>query len=398
MVYIHRDLEKRLQASLERFPVILVTGARQTGKSTLLRKQLPNYQYITLDDMLSRELALNDPLLFLSQHKAPLIIDEIQYAPNLLSYIKMIIDENRHQYGQYVLTGSQMFQMMQGVSETLAGRIAVFKLYPLTWKEIIQSEKGQSFIWNDQTLIEQMIKGFYPELWIQNHPDYDLWFQSYVTTYLEKDIRQIQAITDLSKFQTLLSALAARAGNLLNISAIANECGVSQPTVKSWITLLESTSIIYLLKPYFTNHISRLVKTPKLYFIDTGLLCYLLGIDTSERFFRSAEKGAIFENMIVVDLLKKASQQSGKTEFFFYRTAKGTEVDLIVKNKEGLHAIEIKLAKTIDKRMVKNLDAFGQLESLTSSTLISLHEQERMLSQYSRAMHWKAVLEKGDLV
>ncbi len=389
--YLERDLEERLLHSLKAFPAVLVTGARQTGKSTLLRERLPHYRYVTLDDLISREQAIRDPQLFLSQYSPPVIIDEIQYAPQLLSYIKIKIDEQRDKYGQYVLTGSQMFQMMQGVSETLAGRIAVFQLYPLSWHELVQSAKGKIMTLDAQTMSQQIIQGFYPELCVRDYPEPDLWFQSYITTYLEKDIRQIKAITDLSKFQTLLNVLAARAGNLLNLSAVANECRVSQPTVKAWITLLESTSIIYLLKPYYTNKIKRLVQMPKLYFCDTGLLCYLLGIDTSERFFRSAEKGAIFENMVIMDVLKQASIYLGKTELFFYRTPKGVEVDLIVKNKQGLHALEIKLAQTIDIGMTKNLQHVSALEKFDSVQLVSLHEQDRWLTKEVRAIHWREV-------
>lgn len=286
-MYYSRILGKLIIAALKQFPVCLITGARQAGKSTLLKNILSGFNYVTLDDPLMRMLAIDDPELFLSKNSFPLIIDEIQYAPGLLSYLKMRIDENRHAYGQYVLTGSQIFQLMKGVSESLAGRIAIFNLYPFSWKEVQEIFDHQNI--DDKTCAKQIIQGFYPEFFVNPSLDKNLWFGSYLSTYIERDVRNIKTITDLGRFQTFIALLAARAGKLLNISEVAKECGITQPTAKDWLSILESTYIIYILKPYHNNLSKRLVKSPKIYFTDTGLLCYLLGIDSEERFFKSSD-------------------------------------------------------------------------------------------------------------
>ena len=273
-MYFARKMEKSLLEALAQFPVCLITGPRQAGKSTLLQKALKEFNYVTLDDPIMRALANDDPELFLSKNQVPLIIDEIQYAPELLSYLKIRVDAKRSTYGQYVLTGSQTFQLMKGVSESLAGRIAIFNLYPFSWEEVWEVPDHQKI--DEQACAGQILQGFYPE--VVTHPalDKNLWFGSYLSTYIERDVRNIKSITDLGRFQTFVGLLAARAGKLLNLSEISKECGITHPTAKDWISILESTYIIYLLKPYHNNLSKRLIKSPKLYFTDTGLLCYLL--------------------------------------------------------------------------------------------------------------------------
>jgi predicted AAA+ superfamily ATPase len=251
-MYFNRAIEPILLKALKQFPVCILTGARQVGKSTLLKNHLKTYTYVTLDEPLIRELANNDPKLFLSRYKSPLIIDEIQYAPGLLPYIKIIVDENRQTYGQYVLTGSQSFSLMQGVSETLAGRAALFELYPPSFNEIISLPNSLN-IYDVNHVVKQIIKGFYPELLTVPTIDYKTWYASYLATYIERDVRQLIKIVDLNRFQTFISLLATRAGQLFNISEISKECGVSSPTIKAWLSALEASYIIYLLKPYSKN-------------------------------------------------------------------------------------------------------------------------------------------------
>lgn len=385
-MYFSRTLEKLLLNALAQFPICLITGARQAGKSTLLQNTLKEFRYISLDDPLIRLLAHNDPELFFSKNPPPLIIDEIQYVPGLLSYLKMRIDANRQAYGQYVLTGSQIFQLMKGVSESLAGRIAIFNLYPFSWKEVEKIPNHQKK--DDLTCAKQIIQGFYPEFFIHTSLDKNLWYASYLSTYIERDVRNIKAITDLGRFQTFIGLLAARAGKLLNLSEIAKECGITQPTAKNWLSILESTYIIYLLKPYHNNLSKRLVKSPKIYFIDTGLLCYLLGIDTEERFFKSAERGSIFENMVIMEVIKQLSTQTGRWQCYFYRTASGVEVDLIVEKAGNIDAYEIKLSKTLTREMAHPLSLFRNEHPVQRSQIISLQENSLPLMEGIEAIHW----------
>lgn len=385
-MYFRRLLEKNLSEALRQFPICLITGPRQAGKSTLLQNTLKQFTYVTLDDPMSRQLANDDPELFLSQYQAPLIIDEIQYAPNLLPYLKIRIDKHRHIYGQYVLTGSQVFQLMKGVSESLAGRIAIFHLYPFSWKEIPGDVKK-----DDITLGKQIVQGFYPEFFINPSANKNLWYGSYLATYIERDVRNIKTITDLGRFQTFIGLLAARAGKLLNLSEVAKECGITQPTAKDWLSILESTYIIYILKPYHNNLSKRLVKSPKLYFVDTGLLCYLLGIDDHERFFKSSERGAIFENMVIIDVLKQLTILNTRSQCYFYRTASGVEVDLIVEKEGSLYAYEIKLSKTLNRDMGQSLSLFRKENPVKQAGIISLQEQSVSLMEGIDSIHWSNI-------
>ncbi len=387
-MYFSRDLEKPFLKALTQFPVILITGPRQAGKSTLLKNSLKGFKYITLDDPVIRSLANEDPELFLSKNPPPLIIDEIQYAPGLLPYLKMRIDREREKSGQFVLTGSQIFQLMKGVSETLAGRIAIFNLYPFDWKEMREVPQHQNK--DDLFCVQQMIQGFYPEFLQKPDLDKNLWFGSYVSTYIERDVRNIKSITDLGRFQTFIGLLAARAGKLLNLSEISKECGITQPTAKDWLTILEATYIIYILKPYHNNLTKRLVKSPKIYFVDTGLLCYLLGLDNPDRFFRASEKGPIFENMIVMEAIKQLSVQSSRWNCFFYRTSSGTEVDLIIEKGSELYAFEIKFVKTLSRGLASPLSLFCKEHAVKMASVISLQEQPIPLSEGIDNLHWSS--------
>lgn len=388
-MYISRAIEPLLKESLEQFPVCLITGPRQAGKSTLLQKILNNYTYVTLDDPVHRAMAEQDPELFLSSFPAPLIIDEIQYVPKILSLIKIRVDQNRHQYGQYVLTGSQIFQLMKGVSESLAGRIAIFHLYPLSWLEI-----ADQFPISDSHCAKQTIQGFYPEFFSSPNINWNLWYGSYLSTYIERDVRNIKSITDLGRFQTFISLLATRAGQLLNLSEIAGQCGISQPTAKDWISILEATYIIRILKPFHNNLSKRLVKSPKVLFVDTGLLCYLLGIDHEERFFKAAERGHVFENMVIMEAIKLLSYRAERSQVYFYRTSAGAEVDLIIERGNGLEAYEIKLNKTPHKEMVIPLSQFITDHPVRKAALLSLYEKKIPLTENIATEHWSEICHK----
>lgn len=320
-----------------------------------------------------RKLALEDPELFLSTHPEPLILDEIQYAPELLSYLKLKIDQDRDKPGRFILTGSQTFSLMKGITESLAGRIAVFNLYPLSWQEL-----GKEPAPSEMAL--QTIRGFYPELSAHPHFDWNEWYGSYLTTYIERDVRNIKAITDLSRFQTFIGLLAPRAGQLLNLTEVAKECGISQPTAKDWISLLEATYVVKILRPYHVNRTKILTKTPKLFFVDTGLLCYLLGIDSETRFFRAGEKGHIFENMVIMEKLKRLAAESEYFQAYFYRTQSGEEVDLLIEKGNRLEAFEIKLTQTLSIDLARPLHDFTIEYDPVRSSLLTL--QEKRVSLY----------------
>lgn len=386
-MYLHRKIEKQIKLAIKQFPVCLITGARQVGKSTLIQNLLKDYEYVTFDDPFIRKAAKDDPELFLSSYKTPLIIDEVQYVPEIFSYIKMRVDKNRHEYGQYVLTGSQVFALMQNVSESLAGRIAIFELYPFSCEEILKED-----FFDVEKVFYRMIHGFYPEFFQKKHLEKNLWFGSYVSTYLERDIRNITQIQDLSRFQIFMQLIAIRAGQLLNYSEISKECGISQTSVKNWLSILESTFIIKIIRPYYKNHSKRLVKSPKVFFLDTGLLCYLLGIDSPKRLLGSKEKGHIFENFIVSEVIKRISYQSAHIPLYFYRTAHGIEVDLIVEKGLKTFAYEIKCSKTLHPGMGKGLENFIKDHQVHKAQILSLHEETRVISKNIEAVYWLNLL------
>lgn len=382
-MYIHRKLEKILQVGLHQFPVVLITGPRQAGKSTLLKHILKKHHYITFDDILMRNLAETDPALFLNTYKSPVILDEIQYVPSLLSYIKMKVDADRHNYGQYVLTGSQLFPLMKGVSESLAGRVALFQLYPLSWSEI---PKAVPF--DELKTIEQMLKGFYPEFIVQPDLNYKLWHSSYLSTYIERDLRSMRNVHDLGQFQRFLVLLAARVGQLLNLTEIAKECGISQTTVKDWLTILQATSIIHILEPYAINVTKRVVKSPKLFFVDTGLLCYLLHIDSPKHLIHSPFSGHIFENMVIMEKIKQFSEKGERSPCYFYRSAGGLEIDLVVDCGDSLEAYEIKFSSSPKPAMARSLAEFGKEFNVSKSAVLNLRERPLPLSNNIMAEHW----------
>jgi len=339
-MYIERILKIALLKALKQFGAVLVTGPRQAGKSTFLQHTLKDYKYVSFDDILVRNLAQTDPELFLKTYDVPVILDEIQYVPTILSYIKMRIDADRRKYGQYVLTGSQIFSFMQGVSESLAGRIAVFQLFPLSWKEIKQVD-----LFDEIKMAKIMLQGFYPEFYVQVDLDAKFWHSSYLSTYIERDLRTMRNIHDLGQFQRFLVLLSTRVGQLFNLSEISKECGISQTTAKDWLTLLQATSIIYLLEPFTRNITKRMVKSCKLLFVDTGILCYLLRIQNVEQLVNSPFVGHIFENMVIMEKIKDFAMRGERAPCYFYRTQDGMEIDLLIDNGQSFDGYEIKFTK-----------------------------------------------------
>lgn len=392
MVYYTRDLEKRLAVALRQFPVVLVTGPRQSGKSTLLRHCLPEAKHERLDDPLTRTRAAQDPELFLdgAGPGRTLVIDEIQYAPQLLDRIKLRVDADRRRKARFALTGSAPLALMQGVTESLAGRVGILELPPFSWRETRRAKWPDAIAApvSDPMLLEQVLTGFYPEFLVTPDLDRALWFGSYLNTYLERDVRHLRQIGDLGRFQQFLALLATRAGNLINLSDLARTCGVSQPTAKDWISVLEATFVVRLLRPFHGNRGKRLVKTPKLYFMDTGLLCHLLGIDTPERLLKSAERGHVFENMMVADAVKQLAAIGARRELSFYRTAAGVEVDLLMEGPDGVDAFEFKFSKTPASRWAAPLRNFAHETKVRSCTIFSLQPASAFLDEQIQCRPW----------
>lgn len=351
---IKRIIEDVLKNLANQYPVVTITGPRQSGKTTLIRNVFANKQYVNLESPDIRQFAVNDPKGFLAQYNNA-ILDEIQRAPELLSYIQPIVDENKEQ-GQFIITGSQQFEVLNNISQSLAGRTALLKLLPFSISEI------KNIV--DVSLTNKLIyTGFYPRIYDMNLDPHQA-IGDYIVTYVERDIRQLISIKDLNLFEKFLKLCAGRIGQLLNFQGLANDVGVSHTTVKSWISILEASYIIFLLPPWYNNFSKRLVKSPKLYFYDVGLASYLLGIENEKQVFRDPLRGNLFENLVVAEVLKYRFNKGKKSNLYFYRDSTGLEIDLIYETGRNIYPIEIKSGATISEDFFKNLTKFIKFDRL----------------------------------
>ena len=353
MSYILRNAESRLQHFADGYPVVVVTGPRQSGKSTLVRHAFPDHRYVSLEDLDQREFAETDPRGFLNQFSGGAILDEAQRCPALFSYLQTRVDE-RQRPGEFILTGSQQFGLLSGITQSLAGRAALLTLLPMTYDELKHAGKV------GRNLDKNLFDGAFPPIYdrgLEPHP----WYGNYVRTYLERDVRQLINVHDLGTFQRFLKLCAGRTGQLLNLSSLANDAGITHNTAKAWISVLEASYIVHLLPPHHQNFNKRLVKTPKLYFLDTGLATWLLGIQNSEQLTTHVQRGALFETWVITELLK-ARYNAGKTSnLYFWRDRSGHEVDLLIDHGSHLSPLEIKSGQTINRDYFKGLDFWRKL-------------------------------------
>ncbi len=353
MSYIPRNAEPRLQHFADGYPVVVVTGPRQSGKSTLVRHAFPGRRYVSLEDLDQREFAETDPRGFLNQFSEGAILDEAQHCPALFSYLQTRVDE-RQLPGEFILTGSQQFGLLSGITQSLAGRAALLTLLPMTYDELQQAGKV------GRNLDKILFDGAFPPIYdrgLEPHP----WHGNYVRTYLERDVRQLINVRDLGTFQRFLKLCAGRTGQLLNLSSLANDCGITHNTAKAWISVLEASYIVHLLPPHHQNFNKRLVKTPKLYFLDTGLATWLLGIQNSEQLATHAQRGALFETWVISELLKARYNAGETSNLYFWRDRSGHEVDLLIDHGTQLSPLEIKSGQTINKDYFKGLDFWREL-------------------------------------
>ena len=380
-----RTIKKAMDIYLGKYPILVLTGPRQSGKTTFLKNEFTNYTYINLENLDNRTYALNDPNGFLAEHGDFVIFDEAQRAPELFSYLQTKVDNDKIM-GQYILSGSQNFHLMRNISQSLAGRVALFKLLPFDNQEMEHAE------WLNDDYAVNLQRGFYPAIYDRDIPS-KVFYSNYVQTYVERDLTELIQVKNLKQFRNFITLCAARVGQLLNLNSLANECGISQPTAKAWISVLETSYILYQLQPFHSNINKRMTKNSKLYFYDTGLVCFLLKINDASSLKTSAYKGSLFENYVINEYIKQQYHQNLLIDFWFWRDAVGHEVDFIWQNTEKLNLVEIKASETINPDMFKGLSYMKKFmpDIIESKTIVhtGLFNQKRTAGE---VLSWKKIL------
>ena len=378
---IQRTLEKKIKSLSKQFPVIEITGPRQSGKTTLAKKCFPGYEYYNLEDPNTLSLIESDPQRFVNPQKTKVIFDEVQRLPDLLSYIQVTVDETGG-VGEYVISGSQNLLLSEKVSQSLAGRVAIMTLLPFSNEEL----KSANLLKKDA--FSQLGKGFYPRVYDKNLNPVDF-YGSYVATYIERDVRQIKNIGDISTFQRFMQLLAGRVGQLFNASSLANDLGVDSKTVKAWLNILEASYITYRLQPYFKNYGKRLIKSSKVYFYDLGLLAYLLGIDSEIEMNTHFARGGMFENLIVSEVKKLIANHKYNIRTYFWRDSNGNEIDLLLDKGSTIDIFEIKSSRGYRSEFTKGLEYWDQLDKdLSGSKFLVYGGDSEMKTKGTQLVNW----------
>ncbi len=380
---IQRILASELAKLVSEYPVVTILGPRQSGKTTLARMTLHGYAYCNLESPENREQANEDPKSFLSQFAGPVILDEIQRVPQLLSYIQVLVDEKKKN-GQFVLTGSHQLQLKEFITQSLAGRTAVLHLLPLSIEELIKAKKGFS------SFEDYAIHGFLPRIYDQSQRPHQA-YSNYYQTYVERDVRQLINLKDASLFEKLMKLLAGRVGQLMDYNSLANDVGVDSKTIKNWLSILEASFVIFKLPPYFENFGKRSIKSPKYYFVDVGLLSFLLGIERADQITRDPLVGSIFENIIVIECLKSRLNQAKPANLYFYRDSAGHEVDILFQDGRKLIAIEIKASATFTSSYFQGIDRLLSITKNISNSYLVYNGEQRQVRESMTAIHFDRV-------
>ncbi|TAE62924.1 MAG: ATP-binding protein [Bacteroidetes bacterium] len=382
---IQRKSAERLIKLAASFRSVAVVGPRQSGKTTLCRKCFPSKPYVSLENPDTLAYSLADPRGFLGQYPQGAILDEVQKAPHLFSYIQQILDETKKR-GLFILTGSNNFLLQENITQTLAGRVAYMQLLPLSLQELQEGKQLKAnYTWH-------IFNGGYPEQITRKIAATD-WYHAYINTYIERDVRQLKNISNLATFSRFLKLCAGRTGQILNLANLGNDCGIDAKTAAAWLSLLESSYIIYLLKPYYENYNKRNIKSPKLYFVDTGLACALLGITEAKQISTHAAKGALFENLAVSNLLKNRFNAGKESNLYYWRDKTGNEIDILLDDVKQITTVEIKAGETIAADYFKGLHYFDKITTKkTNSILLYGGKEEQKRSDGTRVCSWQALV------